>query len=352
MEEHIKEAHTDVNCKFCKKAFNKKKLEDHQKVCNYKPTPCKYCEMEIVRNDLIDHENICGAKTEICSICRKPIMIKELDDHSVACSINENNRIRNEQIANEKKKEEKLKREKEEERKKIEEKTLEEQRKKIEKENKLREEKRQLERLKFEEERKKEEKIKEEKRLEEDLRKRNLKIDNKNPISNNKFQPKQNILNDINHHQSKYPSDLKELNKNYIKESIINKKDNNVSSKGKTENIPSSYQPKPAKDYINSTFKDPKAISKNEVKFDNKFEDKKLVSSKEQISSKYLPKNKGDKEVNINIQSNSRPNITASTNKNIKPSENLFHNDFYEDDSDDLIRKLQLLEDEKLAKEL
>jgi hypothetical protein len=376
MEEHKKEAHTEVNCKFCKKAFNKKKLEEHQKTCNFKPKPCRFCEMEIVGNDLKEHENICGAKTEVCYICKKPVTLKDLDNHVVACSINENERIRNEQLVSEKKREEKIRKEKEEERKRIEEKNLEERKKLIEKEEKRKldmlkleeekkkEEKRKHELLKIEEEkrkedkRKQEEKSKEEKRLaekklEEDLKKRNMKNDSKSLISSNKFQPKQNNFPDINHH-NKNPNDLLEINKNYVKESILNKKDNNI-TKAKPELNNPTFQPKPAKDYINNTFKDPRGTVKNETKGEPKFDEKKIVNSKEQISSKYLPKNKTGTEVNVNMknQSSIRTNITSSTIKDHKPSGKFDLNDFVEEnDTEDLIRKLQLQEDQKLAEEL
>jgi len=91
MDEHKKEFHIDIKCKFCKLPFKKNLIQNHQNSCLLKPKPCKYCELELAGNELYNHEEICGSKTETCTICNKAILLKEYENHLLECSIQKKN---------------------------------------------------------------------------------------------------------------------------------------------------------------------------------------------------------------------------------------------------------------------
>jgi hypothetical protein len=168
---------------------------------------------------------------------------------------------------------------------------------------------------KLEDRRKQEE---EKKKADEDNRRRQIK----NPIAMNKPQPRIE-----ENHEIEKPSHLKEINKRYLKD--YGKKDTQ-----KKENI-SPIPIKSAKDYIDKTFKDPKPVIKS-----NK------IIQNEPKSSKIL-QNSG--LIVANPSQNPRTNSTQKKQQ-LYPDINEDIN--YMEDSEELIRKLQLQEDEKLAREL
>ena len=81
LEEHIEEAHGEVECEFCKKKFPKIEIENHKKKCDSKMVPCRYCELDILLSEIKEHQNICGAITEPCQKCRRYIQRKEMEKH-------------------------------------------------------------------------------------------------------------------------------------------------------------------------------------------------------------------------------------------------------------------------------
>ena len=246
MEEHIKDAHTDVNCKYCRKGFNKKKLVDHEKTCNAKLKTCRFCEMEISGYDIKDHEKTCGSKTETCSICKSQVMIIEFEDHTLSCSAKESNRLKNDQIAKEKIREDKIRRDREEEKKRIEEiqrneRRIEEEKRKN-KEEKINEE---IKKKAAEDKKRMEEKKEDKRKLEEENRRKVLK----NEIRNNEITSNKPKFIDINKHSE--ISDSKDIIKNIIKNPIAEKKDIRV----KTEITQSKIIYKNGTDYIDKNFK-------------------------------------------------------------------------------------------------
>ena len=81
LEEHMLEAHTEVECEFCQKKFLKSEIDNHKKRCDSKLVPCSYCEMEVLLGELREHQKACGAITEPCIKCNRYIQRKNMDKH-------------------------------------------------------------------------------------------------------------------------------------------------------------------------------------------------------------------------------------------------------------------------------
>lgn len=82
-DDHMKENHREITCKFCHRKFPQNLIELHFLNCEEQPAECKYCSFHLLLRDKKEHEYICGAKTEYCQNCRKFIPIKDYDAHSV-----------------------------------------------------------------------------------------------------------------------------------------------------------------------------------------------------------------------------------------------------------------------------
>ena len=81
LEEHMLEAHTEVECEYCQKKFLKSEIDNHKKRCDSKFVPCSYCEMEVLLGELREHQKACGAITEPCIKCNRYIQRKNMDKH-------------------------------------------------------------------------------------------------------------------------------------------------------------------------------------------------------------------------------------------------------------------------------
>ena len=81
LEDHMIEAHTDVECEFCKKKFLKSEIEKHKIRCDSKMVPCSFCEMDVLLGELKEHQKACGAITEPCIKCNRYIQRKNMDKH-------------------------------------------------------------------------------------------------------------------------------------------------------------------------------------------------------------------------------------------------------------------------------
>ena len=81
LEDHMIEAHTDVECEFCKQKFSKSDIDNHKKRCDSKMVPCSFCEMDVLFGELKEHQKACGAITEPCIKCNRYIQRKDMDKH-------------------------------------------------------------------------------------------------------------------------------------------------------------------------------------------------------------------------------------------------------------------------------
>ena len=81
LEDHMIEAHTEIECEFCKKKFLKSEIDNHKKRCDMKMVPCSYCEMDVLLGELKEHQKVCGAITEPCIKCNRYIQRKNMDKH-------------------------------------------------------------------------------------------------------------------------------------------------------------------------------------------------------------------------------------------------------------------------------
>ena len=52
-EDHMKENHTEINCKFCEEKFPKTLIDIHSANCDDKPTECKYCSLHMLLKEKI-----------------------------------------------------------------------------------------------------------------------------------------------------------------------------------------------------------------------------------------------------------------------------------------------------------
>ncbi len=43
-EDHEKEVHIKVPCKYCSEEFKKRLIESHEKDCKFQPQQCEFCE--------------------------------------------------------------------------------------------------------------------------------------------------------------------------------------------------------------------------------------------------------------------------------------------------------------------
>jgi len=297
---------------------------------------------------LRDHENVCGSKTETCSICRSQVMIKELEDHTLSCSMNESRKDKTREL---KLKEDKIKRDKEIETRKRQEETL-----KIEEEMKRKKDKEKMDEIKRkDDEKKREEKKKEEekKRIEEEKKsiiKQKNEVKIVNP-STSKIQTNTHVPSINNKIQTNTVKDkpIVDINKNtYIKDNEVIKE--NIVKNPIKENEKKVYtKPKPESHYIDKTFKDPKQIQINKPV---------VTNDNANIGFKYSKKVPST-ENKVGTESKVVPNKTQpsqvkgpSHNTKLDHSMNNYYPDINDYNDDELIRKLQLQEDEKLAREM
>jgi len=81
LQDHIQEAHTEVECEYCKKKFSKGEIDNHKKRCDSKLVPCSFCELNVLLGELKEHQKACGAITEPCIKCNRYIQRKDMDKH-------------------------------------------------------------------------------------------------------------------------------------------------------------------------------------------------------------------------------------------------------------------------------
>ena len=81
LEEHMEEAHSEIECEYCKKKYSKGEIENHKKRCDSKMVPCLYCELDVLLGELKEHQKTCGAITEPCPKCKRYIQRKDMDKH-------------------------------------------------------------------------------------------------------------------------------------------------------------------------------------------------------------------------------------------------------------------------------
>ena len=77
----MKEFHTDLPCKFCKKGFPKTQIIPHMAKCDERPAECKFCHLNVSLKEKSEHEYLCGSKTEYCANCKKYITLKTMQMH-------------------------------------------------------------------------------------------------------------------------------------------------------------------------------------------------------------------------------------------------------------------------------
>ena len=93
LQDHIQEAHTEVECEYCKKKFSKGEIENHKKRCDSKLVVCSFCELNVLLGELKEHQKACGAITEPCVKCNRYIQRKDMDKHLLdGCPPPKNNR--------------------------------------------------------------------------------------------------------------------------------------------------------------------------------------------------------------------------------------------------------------------
>ena len=81
LQDHIQEAHTEVECEYCKKKFSKGDIENHKKRCDSKLVVCSFCELNVLLGELKEHQKACGAITEPCVKCNRYIQRKDMENH-------------------------------------------------------------------------------------------------------------------------------------------------------------------------------------------------------------------------------------------------------------------------------
>ena len=72
-----------VNCSHCGIETKCKDLDDHYQQCEKYPITCEYCSEEFIRNDINEHLQICDYRMIKCEFCQNDIKYIELDDHKI-----------------------------------------------------------------------------------------------------------------------------------------------------------------------------------------------------------------------------------------------------------------------------
>ena len=86
-EQHDKDVHELVVCKYCSTKLEKGQLVTHEESCPKKPTICPYCTNEIKRSEFSKHVELCGNRTVLCPKCKNYVPKKEWTDHQkVPCA--------------------------------------------------------------------------------------------------------------------------------------------------------------------------------------------------------------------------------------------------------------------------
>lgn len=88
LEQHQNEAHklvipftnpynpVQAACKYCKKDFEVRILNNHQETCTKKPRFCEFCNCDVEADLYANHKYQCGSRTKKCPHCNKNIMIR------------------------------------------------------------------------------------------------------------------------------------------------------------------------------------------------------------------------------------------------------------------------------------